>query len=106
MDGLDDILSGGLPAGQMYLLEGTPGRGKTTIAMQFIWTVILAGERALYITLSESRQELEASALSHGWAPEELSIAEFIPEEASLNPDQQYTVFHPSEVELATTIGS
>lgn len=104
VQGLDDILAGGLPAGQMYLLEGTPGTGKTTIAMQFIRTAILANESALYITLSESRQELEASALSHGWASEELSIAEFIPEEASLNPDQQYTVFHPSEVELATTI--
>ncbi len=104
MQGLDDILGGGLPAGQMYLLEGTPGTGKTTVAMQFIRTAILAGERALYVTLSESRQELEASALSHGWEPGELSIAEFIPEEASLNPDQQYTVFHPSEVELATTV--
>ncbi len=104
VQGLDDILGGGLPAGQMYLLEGTPGTGKTTVAMQFIRTAILAGERALYVTLSESRQELEASALSHGWAPGELSIAEFIPEEASLNPDQQYTVFHPSEVELATTV--
>lgn len=104
VQGLDDILGGGLPSGQMYLLEGTPGTGKTTVAMQFIRTAILAGERALYITLSESRQELEASALSHGWASEELSIAEFIPEEASLNPDQQYTVFHPSEVELATTV--
>ncbi len=102
--GLDDILSGGLPAGQMYLLEGTPGTGKTTIAMQFIRTAVLAGESALYITLSESKQELESSALSHGWTADELSIAEFIPEEASLNPDQQYTVFHPSEVELATTI--
>lgn len=104
VQGLDDILGGGLPSGQMYLLEGTPGTGKTTVAMQFIRTAILAGERALYITLSESRQELEASALSHGWASEELSIAEFIPEEASLNPDQQYTVFHPSEVEMATTV--
>ena len=104
VNGLDDILAGGLPAGQMYLLEGTPGTGKTTIAMQFIRTAILAGEPALYITLSESRRELEASAASHGWPPEELSIAEFIPEEASLSPDQQYTVFHPSEVELAATI--
>ncbi len=104
VEGLDDILAGGLPVGQMYLLEGTPGTGKTTIAMQFIRTAILAGEPALYITLSESRQELEASAASHGWSPEELSIAEFIPEEASLSPDQQYTVFHPSEMELASTI--
>ncbi len=104
ISGLNDILSGGLPPGQMYLLEGIPGTGKTTIALQFIRTAIMAGEQALYITLSESKQELEASACSHGWLPEELSIAEFIPEEASLSREQQYTVFHPSEVELAGTI--
>ena len=102
--GLDDILSGGLPAGQMYLLEGTPGTGKTTIAMQYIMAGTRAGEKALYITLSESKLELEASARSHGWNTDELSIAEFVPAEASLSPEQQYTVFHPSEVELASTI--
>ena len=102
--GLDDILSGGLPIGQMYLLEGTPGTGKTTIAMQFIMQGIRTGEQALYITLSESRLELEASARSHGWDVNQLSIAEFVPAEASLSPEQQYTVFHPSEVELASTI--
>ncbi len=104
VSGLNEILSGGLPAGQMYLLEGTPGTGKTTVAMQFIRTGRLSGESALYITLSESKRELESSAMSHGWSAEELSIAEFIPEEASLHPDQQYTVFHPSEVELVSTI--
>ncbi len=102
--GLDDILSGGLPSGQMYLLEGTPGTGKTTLAMQFIRTGLLAGENALYITLSESKRELESSALSHGWTADQLHIAEFIPEEATLRPDQQYTVFHPSEIELVSTI--
>ena len=104
VQGLNDILLGGLPVGQMYLLEGTPGTGKTTIALQFIRAAILAGESALYVTLSESKRELESSANSHGWKASELSIAEFIPEEASLSPDQQYTVFHPSEVELASTI--
>src|ERR1700712_2164140 len=104
ISGLNEILYGGLPAGQMYLLEGTPGTGKTTVALQFIRTGILAGESALYITLSESKRELEASARSHRWTSEELSIAEFIPAEASLSPEQQYTVFHPSEVELASTI--
>ena len=102
--GLDDILTGGLPMGQMYLLEGTPGTGKTTLAMQFIMQGIQNGEQALYITLSESRLELEASARSHGWNVNDLSIAEFVPAEASLSPDQQYTVFHPSEIELASTI--
>ncbi len=104
VQGLNDILSGGLPVGQMYLLEGSPGTGKTTLAMQFIRTAILAGEKALYITLSESKRELEASAQSHGWQVDELSIAEFVPEEATLHPEQQYTVFHPSEVELVSTI--
>lgn len=102
--GLDEILLGGLPAGQMYLLEGDPGTGKTTLAMQFIIAGVRKGEKALYITLSESQMELEGSATSHGWNVDELPIAEFIPAEASLSPEQQYTVFHPSEVELAETI--
>ena len=104
ISGLDDILIGGLPGCQMYLVEGNPGTGKTTLAMQFILAGVHKGEKTLYITLSESRAELEGSAQSHGWDPAELHIAEFIPAEASLSPDQQYTVFHPSEVELADTI--
>ncbi len=104
VSGLDDILVGGLPIGQMYLLEGTPGTGKTTLAMQFIMAGIKNGEKALYITLSESKLELESSARSHGWNTEHISVEEFIPAEASLSPEQQYTVFHPSEVELASTI--
>ena len=102
--GLNDILSGGLPAGQMYLLEGTPGTGKTTLAMQFIIQGVKSGQKSLYVTLSESKLELQASARSHKWDAESLPIAEFIPEEASLSPEQQYTVFHPSEVELAATV--
>ncbi len=104
VDGLDNILSGGLPSGQMYLLEGDPGTGKTTLAMQFIKAGIARGERALYVTLSEPASELQGSALSHGWDVESIPISEFVPEEASFNADQQYTVFHPSEVELASTI--
>lgn len=104
ISGLDDILNGGLPACQMYLIEGNPGTGKTTLAMQFVLAGVRKGEKALYITLSESKAELEGSALSHDWDPAELPIAEFIPAEASLNPELQYTVFHPSEVELADTI--
>lgn len=102
--GLDDVLNGGLPASQMYLVEGNPGTGKTTLAMQFILAGVQNGEKAVYITLSESQSELEGSARSHGWDPVNLPIAEFIPTEASLNRDQQYTVFHPSEVELSDTI--
>jgi circadian clock protein KaiC len=102
--GLNDILSGGLPARQMYLIEGQPGTGKTTLAMQFIAAGMRIGEKGLYITLSESQSELEASAASHGWNRDEIPVAEFIPAEASLSPEQQYTVFHPSEVELAETV--
>jgi len=72
--------------------------------MQFITAGKRLGERALYITLEESKSELEGSARSHGWSTEELPTAEFLPAEATLTPEQQYTVFHPSEVELAGTI--
>ena len=102
--GLNDILLGGVPPGQMYLLEGDPGTGKTTLAMQFIRTGVKNGETGLYITLSEPRSELEGSMRSHGWDPAEIPIAEFTPAEASLSPQEQYTVFHPSEIELASTV--
>src|SRR5580698_9986392 len=67
VSGLDDILLGGLPAGQMYLLEGDPGTGKTTVGMQFIMAGTRHNEKSLYVTLSESRGELAGSAVSHGW---------------------------------------
>lgn len=102
--GLDDILGGGLPTGQMYLLEGDPGTGKTTIAMQFLLAAVAKGEKALYVTLSEPKQELVASAESHDWDLNQVPIVEFVPDEASLAADQQYTVFHPTEIELASTI--
>ncbi len=88
----------------MYLLEGDPGTGKTTIAMQFLLRGIAEGKKVLYITLSESKAELEESARSHGWDLSPVPIVEFVPDEASLSADQQYTVFHPTEVELASTI--
>lgn len=101
---LDDILLGGLPKGHIYLVEGDPGTGKTTLGMQFVLEGKRAGERCLYVTLSESKAELELGAQSHNWSLDGISIAEFVPEEASLNGEDQYTVFHPGEVELATTI--
>src|ERR1700744_1917017 len=104
ISGLDDILGGGLPVGQMYLVEGTPGTGKTTLAMQFVMAGNRDGQNGLYVTLSESKVELESTAKSHGWRTEDISIEEFVPAEASLSPEQQYAVFHPSEVELASTI--
>ena len=101
---LDDILLGGLPRGCVYLVEGDPGTGKTTLATQFILEGKRQGERCLYVTLSESKAELELGAQSHGWSLDGIPIAEFVPDEASLDSKDQYTVFHPSEVELATTI--
>ncbi len=104
VSGLDDILQGGLPAGHMYLLEGDPGTGKTTVAMQFLLAAVAKGDKVLYVTLSEPKEELLASAESHGWDLSRMPIVEFVPDEASLAPEQQYTVFHPTEVELASTI--
>lgn len=102
--GLDDILNGGLPQGHLYLVEGNPGTGKTTLALQFLLEGIRLGESVIYVTLSESRRELEQVALSHGWDTSLLQIYEMVPPEDDLNPEAQYTVFHPSEVELADTI--
>jgi len=104
--GLDDILFGGFPQGHLYLIEGDPGTGKTTLALQFLLEGIRNGERTLYVTLSESGEELEQVARSHGWDPGSLEIFEMIPPEDDLKPEAQYTVFHPSEVELADTIAS
>src|SRR6201996_1155707 len=102
--GLDDILHGGLPQGHLYLIEGDPGTGKTTLALQFLLAGIQQGESVIYVTLSESRKELEEVARSHGWSPGPLQIFEMVPENEDLRPEAQYTVFHPSEVELADTV--
>jgi circadian clock protein KaiC len=99
-DGLDDILNGGFPKGRIYLVEGDPGAGKTTLALQFVLEGIRRGERTLYITLSESRADLEYAARSHGISLENIEIVELLPDESDLLPEQQYTVFHPAEVEL------
>jgi circadian clock protein KaiC len=89
-----------LPAGHLYLLEGTPGAGKTTIALRLVLSNTHAGRKALYITLSESKQELLAVALSHGWRLDPVPIFELTPQEDSLRPEHQYSVFNPEDVEL------
>lgn len=101
--GLDDVLGGGIAADRLYLLEGAPGAGKTTIALQFLREGAALGEPVLYVTLSESLQELTAVARSHGWNLAGIQVRELLPPEEALQPDEQYTVFHPSEVELSQT---
>jgi len=98
--GLDEVFAGGLAAGRMYLVEGDPGAGKTTLSLQFLLDGLKTGEQALYVTLSESREELVASAASHGWAIDNIVIRQYIAREDGLSADGQTTMFHPSEVEL------
>ena len=103
IEGLDDILRGGLARGRVYLLEGIPGSGKTTLAMQFLLEGAKRGEPVLYITLSETKEELGTVAQSHGWDLTGVTVRELLPEEDALESEQQYTMYHPSEVELAAT---
>src|ERR1700746_2705412 len=103
VDGLDDILQDGLPSGHLYLIEGDPGTGKTTLALQFLLSGADQGEPVLYVTLSESAKELAAVAASHGWSLDKVTIFELLPDEETLRPERQYTVFHPSERELGDT---
>lgn len=104
VDGLDDILAGGLSRRHVFLLEGSPGSGKTTIALQFLLEGARIGERCLYITLSETADELRDSALSHGWNLGDLTeIFELVPPESLLNADQQQSLLYSSELELGET---
>ncbi|HET9791185.1 MAG TPA: ATPase domain-containing protein [Candidatus Angelobacter sp.] len=98
--GLDNILHGGLQSGHVYLVEGDPGSGKTTLGLQFLLEGMARGERTLYITLAESRDELEGVAASHGFDISSMELFEVQPPELDGSGSDQYTVFHPSEVEL------
>ena len=103
IEGMDDILSGGLTPNRVYLVEGVPGSGKTTLAMQFLIEGARLGEPVLYVTLSESEDELREVAASHGWTLKGITLRELVPSEDNLQPDDQYTMFHPSEIELPET---
>jgi circadian clock protein KaiC len=98
--GLDTVLHGGLTRERIYLIQGVPGSGKTTMALQFLMQGAANGERVLFIALSETAQELHESAASHGWSLDGIEIHELLPMGDQLDPAQQYTMFHPSEVEL------
>jgi circadian clock protein KaiC len=103
--GLDTVLGGGLPRTRVYLLQGEPGTGKTTISLQFLLEGRRRGEPGLYVTLSESRSELEAVAHSHGWSLEGTHLFEAQTEtHEELGDDEQYDVFHPGEVELGAVM--
>jgi circadian clock protein KaiC len=102
--GLDHILRGGLQPGRLVLIEGDPGTGKTTLALQFLLHGSALGERGTLISLAETRSELEGVADSHGWKLDPLDVLEIIPSEAALSADSRYTMYHPSEVELGETM--
>jgi circadian clock protein KaiC len=101
--GLDNILGGGLTPDRVYLVEGNPGSGKTTLSLQFLLEGVRRGEPVLYVTLSETKAELIAVARTHGWDAAGINFKELVAEEAELEPENQYTMFHPSEMELGVT---
>ncbi len=101
--GLDRVLGGGLPRDRIYLVRGEPGTGKTTLALQFLLAGSAAGERCIYITLSETRAEIEATARSHGWSLREIVIIEMSALEQTVVLEQDNTIFASSEVQLQET---
>ncbi|RYF33228.1 MAG: circadian clock protein KaiC [Comamonadaceae bacterium] len=100
--GLDSVLGGGLPRGHLYLLEGTPGAGKTTLGLQFLMAGLAHGERVLYVTLSETTTELGIVAASHGWSLDGIEVFELVTEEG-LSPSAEQSILYPAEVELGET---
>jgi circadian clock protein KaiC len=101
--GLDDILNGGFIRHRLYLIDGHPGSGKTTLSLQYLLEGVRRGEKCLYITLSETKEELVAGATSHGWSLDGIEIFELLSDEKDLDGSNQVTMYHPSEVELSET---
>ncbi|MDI1227604.1 MAG: ATPase domain-containing protein [bacterium] len=101
---LDHILGGGLARDRVYLVQGSPGAGKTTLALQFLMEGVAAGEKVVYLTLSESAHELQTVAESHGWTLDGVNILELLTPEDALQTENQYTMYQPSEVEMGNTI--
>ncbi|MBB3348499.1 ATPase domain-containing protein [Sphingomonas sp. BK069] len=101
--GLDDVLSGGLERARTFLVEGSPGTGKTTIAMQFLITGAALDERCLYVTLSETEDELRATGRAHGWDLAGIDIYELVPPENLLDEEQQQSLLYSSDLELGET---
>jgi circadian clock protein KaiC len=103
--GLDDVLDGGLARNRLHLLEGTPGTGKTTIALQFLLAGARAGESGLYVSLAETEEELREGAASHGWTIDpQVRICELVPPESVLDPDQHQSLLYSSDLELGETV--
>lgn len=102
--GLDTVLRGGLPANRLYLLEGQPGSGKTTLSLQYLLAGVKAGERCLYVTLSETAAELEEVAQSHGWSLDGIDLFELASADEILGDGRQQSILHPWELELGGTI--
>jgi circadian clock protein KaiC len=100
IEGLDNVLMGGFLKNGFYLVQGDPGSGKTTIAMQYIQSRVKAGDRCLYVTLTESRRDLENTAASHGWSLEGIELCDLTQPGASLETNTQVSVFHPADTEL------
>jgi circadian clock protein KaiC len=105
VSGFDDILGGGLPRNHIYMVQGSPGTGKTTIGLQFLLTGLAQGETGLHVTLSESADELREVAASHGWSLEGLRLHEVTPPEQR-EPESDSTLFHPAEIELGQSTDS
>src|SRR3979490_99581 len=102
--GLDNILSGGFTRGHVFLVEGAPGTGKTTVALQFLLEGTKAREKCLYITLSETERELRDGAASHGWSLDHgIEVFELLPPESLLDSEQQQSLLYSSDLELGET---